>query len=127
MTPDAHCTLQHHVTTPAASMHKYLNAIFSRERYVSKRRFIFGVIEMIIFALVSCCLVTIKYAQNVDGNVNIYYSVRVQFVIGVRCFLSIRVPEQICNFPLCRIGGINLDKIKNTNWFIAGLVKRRSP
>lgn len=69
-------------------------------------------------------VVTLKYARNVDGNVNVYYSVRVQICIGVRCFLSIRVPEQICNFPLCRIGGINLDKIKNTNWF-AGLVKRR--
>jgi len=55
-----------------------------------------------------------------------YYSIRVQTDIGVRCFfLSIRVPEQICNFPLCRIGWINLDKIKNTNWF-AGLFKRRA-
>jgi len=79
---------------------------------------------MIIFARIIFYVVTIKYARNVDGNVNIYYSVRVQICIGVRCFLSIRVPEQICNFPLYHIGGINLDKIKNTNWF-AGLVKRR--
>jgi len=59
-----------------------------------------------------------------ETYLNLYYSVRVQICIGVRCFLSIRVPEQICNFPLCRIDGINLDKIKNKNWF-AGLVKRR--
>lgn len=116
-----HCNLQHY---PLTNLQIYV--IFPRARCISKLRFIFwGHWNVNICSpyMISCYnKIRTKCWRK---RKHILFYTRADWYWCPLFFLSIRVPEQICNFPLCRIGWINLDKIKNTNWF-AGLFKRRA-